>query len=318
LSGLHAETDIDESVFITDSEDDWQLLARARFPYLVVWTPNPERYSYIPWYMPLSYTFFGKFTWSYCVDQIIFVDYAIMFLALVFSAAGNSVAAMAGAACLLLSLHSIYEIGYYKNDFNASKLEEVPHVRPEAARFRDRHVAPRAFLYSLLFGGVGCWLLSVRSASDLRVYDDRLLLSAVCWASVLGILYAVFSLYNRLKPQHRIAVYPCLQTIRFFSVYILVLPAVPGLILAASQVAMTSSRYICYRMKGDVVDFPSDAVRANFFLVSALAFCLLHRATLTAYDVVAFSTMLAWSLFRAVFQRHRNKRASRNKLAKTS
>ncbi len=281
---------IQKSVCVTDSEDDRDLLNAVDHPCLLTWDTEIEKYSYVPRFLPLSYTIFGKYPWRAALKVIFLRDYTIMLLALVFAAVNRDLAVMAGATCLFLSLYSIYETGYYDNDFHAAKLEDKPVVNKRAARFSGSHVVARALLWCVIFGAAGCWLVSGAEPA-------KMLRSGTIWAVVLGVQYATFKVYNLTRAERRTALYVYLQAIKYLGIYLIVTPVVQGLVLALAQIVMMSSRYANYRLGGRSEEFPSNQVRGNYFVLFSAIYCLYRAPDISSYDLVVFFVMGGWCAF---------------------
>lgn len=281
--------EVKQSVFVTDSKDDLALLNHVDHPCLVTWNAAAKKYGYVPRLMPLSYTLFAKAPLPSALKKMFFDDYVIMFMALIFAAANFHFTVMAGATFLFLSLQSMYEIGYYENDFHSAKLEDKPKIRKQAALFYGSHVVARALLWSVLFAVVGCWLVGggIKSGNQ-----ELMLRDAVKWAGVLCALYVTFKIYNKLNVKHRVNLYVLLSSIKYLGIYFIVAPTTQGVLLTVSHVIMMSSGYVVYRSGGN--SFGPNDMRANFFVVFSAAYCLYNAGTISAYDLVVFAVMGCW------------------------
>ena len=147
--------------FVTDSEDDRDLLDASDTGYLI--PRQGERVLadarlYLPW----RYVSLGKYGRAWTLDLVFYVDLVLVFLATGVVASGLLLAVLA-ALLLFTSLHGIYGIGYFENDFHAAAGEAKPTLIPSAELFRGFPLERHAWLWAGVLGVAGCDLLATAS-----------------------------------------------------------------------------------------------------------------------------------------------------------
>lgn len=291
VSAHFTREEIGHAGFLTDSRDDADLLQAAGRGELIL-PQGPAFRAEEHLYLPLRYTATAKYTRSYVLDQILFVDMLLIALSI-----STSPEALLHALCvvpfLTLSLMCIYEIGYHENDTVAARREKSPTLRREAARFRDYPIQVNAWIWAAMLGvaGLGCaWWSGLLGPLDFN-------LAVLSWAGMLGVLRAVFYIYNRRPPSARIFLYPVLNVMKFAPVFFLIPPTKFGVALALSQVVMMWVVYITYRYGGSHTDIRKDGTRLMLF---ALGAGLMLSSSSFAYlgGVFQFSVILGWLALR--------------------
>ncbi len=304
LKALEARVPVTEwntLLFITDSEDDAEVIAACPNSHVMKWCPRPEP-AFTGLYLPLRYTVEGKYPGCrYFTTQIVLEDLALLLLAYAFS--WSYAAAL---VLLFLSLYTIYEIGYYENDRVAIKYETTP-VVSESAKTFSGFSKTRAWLWALVFtvGGIVCaWPDYIRHPYRQGI---PFLFDLACWFAVLGGLYLVFFCFNRLAPAKRLALFPVLHLFKTFSFVIFVPLTIAGVLLLLAQVISISTNYFIYRRGGRWQRFNRQACRLVLFLVSAAVLWLLAPALFPGGRHLRMMLIFFWGVVRALEQaRHKN------------
>ncbi len=291
----------DKAFFITDSEDDAEVLAALPKSHLMKWCPRPAS-AFSGLYLPLRYTVEGKYPEGrYFTTQIVLEDLALLLLAYAFS--WNYAAAL---VLLFLSLYAIYEIGYYDNDRVAVKYETKPVVSESAKTFPGFSKA-RAWLWAFGFTVLGilcAWPDYVRHPFRQGV---PFLFDLACWFAVLGALYLVFFWFNHLVPAKRLFLFPLLHIFKTFSFVIFVPLTIAGTLLLAAQVVSISVNYGIYRWGGKWERFNRQACRLVLFIVAAAVFWLLAPNIYPGGRYLRSVLITYWGLVRALeYARHKN------------
>ena len=262
----YAREAIAAAFFITDSDDDRDLVASVKYAMKIVpqgISQSRQRESYLP----LKYVALVKYGRLYVLDQFLFIDLC-MWLLSILSASNGSLLSAFSAGVLLLSLGCIYEIGYYENDIVASE-EDHPVLTDKEWRYIDYPIRSRAWLWA------GTLLIIAEAALILEgiVLWTNAFRLAAAWMILLLSLRIVFRFYNRLSVELRLFVYPLLQAIKYFSPLIFFALSATGFCLLLSQIFVMSINYAGYRLckKREFID--RDIWRALVF--ASLCLCLL-------------------------------------------
>ena len=291
----------EHTLFITDSEDDAEVIEAIPGSRVLHWGTNPTP-AFTGLYVPLRYTVEGKYpSCRYFTTQIVLEDLALLWLAYAFS--WHYAAALAG---LFLSLYTIYEIGYYDNDRVAVSYEAVPVVSEAAKRFVGFSKI-KAWMWAFFFSVAG--IFCARLHLFVRLYRGPFpfLFSLICWFALLGGLYLVFYCFNRLSPRKRILLFPLLHGFKTFAFILFVPLTLPGVLLLTAQVVSISATYWIYRLGGVWQRFNRQAWRlALFLLFAATAWCALPGG-LAGTGYLRWLLILLWGSVRALEQAtHKN------------
>ena len=285
------EAQIVASTFLTDSLDDHDLLEASGRGILIEPEGGPFR-AIEHLYMPLRYTARAKYTTSYVLDQMLFVECLLAIIATVTSF-DSLLAKLACMPFFTLSLMSVYEIGYFENDMVAAAGEDAPTLTTHASRFRAFPMQPAAWIWAVAAAAVGGWLACLTGALPVTLLPR----AAIIWFGSLILLRAVFFAYNRMRPNARIAVYPVLQMFKYLPLFLL-FPATPaGAFLAFCQVTTMSLIYLVYRQTGERRVFEKEQFRTGLFLLG-LCFMATASTVAEAGGRFALGLMAAWCLIR--------------------
>src|SRR5690606_10669382 len=175
LDDRHDRDVITQSMVITDSNTDADLLAVCKIPCLTVWKDAVFKRAFDGLaYLPGDYLSRVKRPRQGALRHL--VIYNLLPWILIGLSASSTVADIIGLAALFLSLWSIYELGYYDNDRCAINYETTPKLTPEALTFNGRCFGLKAGLTALIFGAAGiALLLPTRFFSAFALWDAALL-----------------------------------------------------------------------------------------------------------------------------------------------
>lgn len=208
-----------ESMVITDSADDADLLQACRTPLLLQW-PAAAGWVRSPSYRPFAYTRKGKRAGQrYLLHNVLLEDVAVLWLAFAWTAERPALAA-AGLLLMHLSFWLVYEIGYHENDHVAAARESAPHLPVGAAGYGDSMDRQSAWLCSLLLAVPGCALLTAGAGEALHFGMDtgslwpRSGAVLLVWVAYLLLSRGAYWGYNRLPAGRRVLPYALLQLTR--------------------------------------------------------------------------------------------------------
>ncbi|MCK5862425.1 MAG: hypothetical protein KAH38_08060, partial [Candidatus Hydrogenedentes bacterium] len=281
--------DLQRTLFITDSTDDDAVAEIVGKAHIVPWCPVADP-AFKGYYLPLRYTVEGKYAdRRYFTYQILQEDFALLLLAYSFSAYY-----VLSLGFLLLSLYTIYEIGYYKNDHEAAAKETNP-VVSDAARNFPAHPRFKPWLGALIFGGIGISFATPLYAQPL--YGSVLLAG---WMLLLVGVYSLFWVFNHLAPINRIFIFPLLHTLKTFSFLFFVPLTLIGALLLAAQVLSISANYLLYRWGGNLQCFNRQAARLFLFGVFAMVLYANIFPVAFSADPIRPTLILVWGMIRTI------------------
>jgi phosphoserine phosphatase len=290
-----------ECIAISDSRDDFQMLTRVARGFLIDWRDAKKKADPLACYFPFVLTTEGKYPKARVVRRhrfqedlpIILIAFALAGLglpaleAVITDPAGtipsllSTVAGKAAALSLLfLSFNSVYEIGYWDNDFVAAAVEKSPNVSREMERFRNYPIRRGAWAWGIVCGMLGALVVAIGGFGpplQLPVSLPSGLPGVFAvWAVVFAIWVAglvttryVFNLHNSLPETARIYSFYLLHALKLL-IYALAIPiALSGVILVTSQIYRHWLGYVVYRFQGRKDDVPRMQIRGFFFLVTS-------------------------------------------------
>ena len=290
------------SVVITDSPNDMELLQAVNYPYLIQWSQAKYIQAMTATYSPFLYVVKFKHDPSYLLRGILMDQWLILVLASSW-VSPQPILHAAGLLFLVISYWCIYELGYYENDYVAKhfeknpKLKETGLVRPEAPLIEP-------WIWASLFAAPGLLLLKWATLPEVSFAMDSSLLEEVLWSALpWGILLLatrlVYWVFNHIDKRSRVWPYLLLQYSRLpaFAVLTLVSPA--GAVLLSAQTLISWIRYIVYRYQGKMHEVPHAILRLVTlgFLMAILAISDGASAVLTWQMAVifVFCFVRAWS-----------------------
>ncbi len=275
----HPDFDWNQTVSISDSEEDLDLLLRSRKSLIGRW--REPAFQRIPGYCPFRYVAAGKYPGIGYVKNLIFGrDFVVWMLA--YASAPRYIAP---AILLFLSFHTIYEIGYYENDFTAARQEKKPTLSSQHAAFEKYRIEPWAWAAALPMGALGCFLAT-----------GHLLPAMTVWFIVLLSLRFLFAFYNRTSPEKRIPLYITLQFLKNFSGAFLMIPVGVGAALSLAHSYQHSTVYIIYRCKGNKGLFKRHHALITVFLIGLLCLLIANREISWLHLLVASVWIVHFSL----------------------
>ncbi|WP_353475865.1 haloacid dehalogenase-like hydrolase (plasmid) [Salipiger sp. H15] len=267
------ELRVRQSLVITDSADDLELLAKARRGALTVWPGACFRPAFADVYYPGRYLSTVKRPGSGYIRRSILQDDLLIWVLCTVSLAPLPALHLAGIGALLVSFWAVYEQGYVDNDLVGAKHEHDPQLSPafrtsELARHR---AAPWVWAVVTGLAGVGA----------VTAFGPAFPGAAAIWAAVLAAVYLCFLGFNRLDKTTRVWPFAALQLARG-GAFAALLPVAP--ITAAAVGAYVVEKWVPYfvyrtglgarRGIGDTEAWalPLNTIRLLFFVL--LAVCL--------------------------------------------
>ncbi|MDC2993771.1 haloacid dehalogenase-like hydrolase [bacterium] len=265
---------------VSDSEEDRDLLLRSRNGFYIQWhepdtVPRP---GYIPFRFLRQAKFRGR---SYFKNYILQQDLVVWLFIYAFT-----YSQALPAFFFFLSLHSIYEIGYYENDYIAAKTEQNPTLFFELSDFECYPIGSMAWIFALLTGLLGIFAL----------YNSFHLQSLAAWFLILIALRLSFYIYNRQSPNRRLPYYLLLQTLKNFGGLFVMNASPIGLALAMGHAFQHVSVYQIYRCGGDKKQFPRRLMRAVTFVLGVF---VLYSVG-TSLNIIWFAFALIWCIYQVV------------------
>jgi hypothetical protein len=295
LASAHIEPSrLDEATFVTDSEDDRDLINRTRHGILIYPQGSIVATAHTS-YFPLRYTTNVKYPRRYVLDQLFLVDLVILILSCNY-AITPWYTALLSVPFLYLSIMCVYEIGYFENDMKAATKEATPTLGAEAAAYRDYPIG-EAWIWAAGLSAAGLMIASIFLHWGL----SKLVIVLACWAVALVAIRGVFSLYNGLATHRRVHAYLALQLCKYVPIALLLPVSVLGAVILASQSLTMWIHYVVYRSGGRPLYTSKDVIR----LITSLAILGFLAATRTLPPALDAATViyLLWAAFRLYFGR---------------
>ena len=318
-------------LFVTDSRSDSDLLEAAGRPYLIQW-PCEEFKAYRNTYFPFRYTAEGKYRGEGVVKRHRFGEDLIV-LVLAYQA---FVGGMGGVSVvpevllwnlwmllsLFFSFHSVYEIGYYENDFKASLLEEKPNVNSAVRAFREYPIGRMGWLCGVLFGvlaflpglfsevaraGPDSWIYSLMVDSGENLTSpaiDVFCISLTAWVGILIATRGIFHIHNRLPVSWRTSTFALLQGLKLMAFSVFFQLTFLGAALILSQILRHLSNYIVYRQAGNRRNFSRQLHRLQVFGILVGLLFLVQPAAIE-FGRTQLWIITAWCSWMAVSERYK-------------
>lgn len=306
LAALEAALDakrVRAAVFVTDSHKDQDVLDVAGVPALVQWAPYTSP-AFDGVYLPMRYACIGKYAGRrYFTTQILQEDLTIWLLAYAWTPAS-----LPTLLLLFLAMYCIYEIGYWKNDHVAAKLEAAPNRSETAARFAHYPIG-----WAWAWTAAALLLLGVSLVRRPMEITTAAYLVAIVTV-VLLLLHGIFTLFNRLTVRQRRFVFPLLHLLKNFLPILLFPFASLGIPLLAAQWVSQVVLYLRHRGRGDAAAFNRQAFRAVLFAGLVLVGGLLYPSAIWNENTwirewehpraVLAGLIAVWLLFRVIQRTH--------------
>ncbi len=285
----HLETDVlANSILVTDSLDDQELLDFVLHPSLVQWNDEQFYSSVPPGYFPFFYLEkIKKANQNFFVRSIL-VDEFIPFIFLFAWAQPNPLIFGLGLLFLHISFWLIYEMGYMENDLIAEIYEKKPTLSKYYLWGKSRIDFVKPWFWSLAFGAAGLFIWNVLEVNPAELSNvasleflNALLVDLGLWSLFLLLTRATYRLYNYINEPSRIWLYPVLQALKF-SGFFLFIPVTP--LAIAYLLALVNSRWIPYAIYrcGELKsypDFPTQLAQLFGFIVLGGLLCLSGSAS---------------------------------------
>lgn len=289
INELGAEA-VGESLMVTDSLNDLDILQHCRRPLRTVWPGAAYRRALGRIYLPGEYISRIKRPGTgYIFRSILMGDFALWLLSSI-GLAERPIVHFAALLLLLVSFWAIYERGYVDNDLIASRYETDPTLT--AAYYSISIATPivQPWIWAILAGAAGVWMLHPEAMS--------FIVHSACWMTVLIVTHACFLIYNRLDKTTRVWLYPVLQAARSAALTVIV-PIVPAATAAlGAQVLSQWIPYLVYRhTAGHWPDTRLELTRlVAYALLLLISSCAFGTSVWFTWSALA---LLLWNVYRA-------------------
>ncbi len=299
---------LSDSIFITDSEDDKELMKYIPESYLLTWGEYFGK-PFHGFYFPLRYTVGGKYSRRrYLLNQLIKEDFLLLLLA--YQLTPWSAAAL---PLLFISFMCIYEQGHFENDHKAAPREKAPMLSEDVATFSAYPIWKAwpwsfAFLATALvflfpdqlgqfFTDPGAWSMTSPELAETLLPVGK---AVAIWAGILLALRGLFYSFNRIGTQRRIFLFPFLHVAKVFS-YALLLPLTQiGALILAAQVLVQTLFYNMYRHDAVTKDFNRQGYRMIILFVLLVPWLLTSTSPLDLILDWRFALILLWCGYRTL------------------
>ncbi|TVP68113.1 MAG: haloacid dehalogenase-like hydrolase [Nodularia sp. (in: Bacteria)] len=292
--------DFSKATFISDNEDDLDLMGVVSNPVSLTWEGAKHFRAHENVYIPFVYTEgSNRGNSGHVVNTILLTNYLILILTYGFSA-GLSVSLALGLLFLSISFWCVYEAGYYENDFHEVNYESTGGDGKKILKFKDYPAEVGAWTWGFCLGLAGIYCLirgDIISSSSPVEFCSYLLL----WLAWLLVVRLVFKVYNYSILELRVLIYPVLQLFRMAGPLLFVPLNILGIFLIVSQAISRWFWYLIYRTGGDRKKAPHHIVRIVIFV----SLVILHAYSEKNLDIFVswqFLLMSAWLLARSIPQ----------------
>ncbi len=280
--------DLVECIFITDSISDRQLLEVSKRSFLLEWGDEKFK-AFKNFYFPFRYYAEAKYPGrNFVIRQLFGEDYLLLLLA--YSLDWRLFGAI---SFLFLSLMSIYEIGYFWNDFKTEAKEKNPRISREARQFLNYPFSPRAYIFSGVSACIGLYIGGFWNVA-----------AGLSWIGVLLSVLVSFRLFNSLSAIRRKYLFPILHSLKSFG-YVSLFSLNPiGFPLLLSQLITQLTIYNIYRHKGDISLFGRQRYRLFIFPLLLMVFSFQGDHLYRWKEYAVYSGLaLIWLGYRAITEK---------------
>ena len=290
------------AIFISDSEDDADLL-QASLKGCLIPLQGERLLADAKHYLPWRYASIGKYGRAWTMELILRIDFVLMLLA---TTNWGRLSALSTLAAMLffVSLHAVYEIGYFENDFHAAKREVAPSLSPGAAHFNGFPLERHAWGWAAFLGTAASLSMAMMAGPTWAVF----LRCELSWAIVLGVTRISFYAYNRQPVSRRLFIYPLLQACKTLGVLAVLPASVMGVALLSAQIVAMWMNYTVYRLAGLRSEVNVDAVRLAVFLIFAAGLALAQPRLLITPGPAATGIIVSWLAWRVALRYYRANR----------
>lgn len=286
---------------VTDSLDDRDLLALARWPLWVQWQATQAVPLFRGGYLPLRYSQVLRHPNAQFVRRVVLMEEWVGLL-LVFAPAVWQAPVLALVLLLLvLSFWVIYEQGYAENDRVAVSLEHKLAAPAERERFEGAFQSAEAWawLWAAVLGAVAVALLHGVAEGVMQPWWPRLhgalgqwlapsalggttlvlwLAMGAVWVATLVGMRLSYRAYNHVQPAARVWLYPVLQLWKTLPLALLVPMHPVGLVFVWAYALSRWFPYWIYRTGGNRTAFPELFLRLVLLVSGLLSFGQLWQA----------------------------------------
>ncbi len=284
------EQTVQQSMLITDSMDDQDILEQCARPMRTIWPEAKFISAFSGTFIPGQYVSKIKRPGQqYIYRMILREDYLFWLLATI-SLATNYLTHVVGLGVLLFSFWTIYEWGYYDNDRIGAKYEDDPHLSDAFVQSPIKYSTLMAWVWALASGVFALFILrwpEVPAATDF-----------VAWSGALLAIFACYWIYNRIDKVSRIWLYGMLRFLRIAAFVVVVPVSVVG---AAALAAYTISRWVPYLMYRTAKDGWVESRLHTTWLVFFISICALLTFAVGWHILWTPVTLLllAWNVYKA-------------------
>ncbi|MEL6862398.1 MAG: hypothetical protein AAGL11_11210 [Pseudomonadota bacterium] len=186
-------------------------------------------------------------------------------------------------ACLVAlfaSMFLVYELGYAENDRIGAAVEKEPKLSANFHKFKDYPMRPGAWIYGVLIGAAGLFILTEQARLDVLStlglptlaagWAQVAALTAV-WTGLLILVRLTFYVFNKLPTWLRVYWYVPLHAVKYLGFALFFALPVLGQILIFTHIVRTWALYAVRRSGGDMEALLSQTIRLVFI---AFAFAL--------------------------------------------
>lgn len=289
--------DFSKSTFITDNEDDLDLMSEVDNPISLTWEKAKHFRACENTYIPFVYTEGSdRGNSGHFVKVVLLTNYLILLLTYGFST-NISLNVIISLFLFSISFWCIYEAGYYENDFYEINYESTKGAGKKSLKFKDYPIETGAWIWSLGLGFTGILTLNYGELLNLT-QPKEYFITWLVWASWLLIVRLTFRAYNYSKVKLRILIYPILQVFRLSGPLIFMPLNILGVFLIISQAISRWVWYLVYRTGGDRKNVPHHIVLL-FILLSLTILYILSSGDVSILFTWQFLFILLWSLARS-------------------
>lgn len=290
IKSLLSQEEINNSVFVTDSKEDKELLELFPNSHLLTWTKiQPPPFQNV--YFPFRYTAEGKYPGKNIIWNQQFGEDLIVLL-LAYELTGPMFPAI---ILFFVSFFCIYEIGYYENDFKAANKESKPFLSGKFKEFSSYPINRFGWFWAIFLGFTGSFFVTSSGYSFILFAK---------WVGILILVRFVFWVFNKLRVSWRIYFFPILQLLKTFSYVAVFTLTYAGALLLFSQVMRQVTNYIIYRNGGNVVQFKRQAHRLLIFVLLVTALSITFGFNGEHIFDWRFGLIVGWIVYRVLRERH--------------
>lgn len=305
LQKAHDAADLARAITITDSRHDACLFPLVSQAWLILW-PGRKMLALSDVYVPLRYTAEGKYPGTSILrNQHFGEDLVVALLAFALTPSvftfthvepGGLLAAIGAVVLLMVSFFSVYEIGYFENDFVAARREGSPTLSGRYRAFARMPVAVGGWVWGVILGALGCGLASLVPGAPAWSWGMG------AWLGLLIITRGLFFLFNRLGETSRVMVFPFLQVVKSGGMAVVFGLTSAGAVIVLSQVFRQTSNYMVYRHGGDTRRLRRQSHRLVVAVVLGLALSTVDPAALS-WQAPQIWLIALWIIHRVLRER---------------